>query len=50
MMYANKLKDLSLGEYKFRVGNYRVLFDLNKSEDSLVLNILAIKHRKEAYT
>ena len=31
--------------YRFRVGNYRILFDV-KDE---VIQILSIKHRKEAY-
>jgi len=31
--------------YRFRVGNYRVLFDIKEE----VIQILSIKHRKEAY-
>ena len=31
--------------YRFRVGNYRVLFDI-KDE---VIQVLSVKHRKEAY-
>ena len=31
--------------YRFRIGNYRVLFDVKKE----VIQILSIKHRKEAY-
>jgi len=31
--------------YRFRVGNYRVLFDVENE----VIKILSIKHRKEAY-
>jgi len=31
--------------YRFRVGNYRVLFDIKDD----VIQILSVKHRKEAY-
>ncbi len=31
--------------YKFRIGNYRVLFDIKDD----VIQILSVKHRKEAY-
>ena len=31
--------------YRFRVGNYRVLFDI-KDE---IIQVLSVKHRKEAY-
>ena len=31
--------------YRFRVGNYRVLFDIKND----VIQILSVKHRREAY-
>ncbi|GAB6045475.1 hypothetical protein JCM11957_10730 [Caminibacter profundus] len=31
--------------YRFRVGNYRVLFDIEND----IIKIISIKHRKEAY-
>lgn len=49
LFYAEKLRDLSLGHYKFRVGKYRILFDLCEQVDFVVLNILAIRHRREVY-
>ena len=45
LKFAEALKDVSMGEYRFRVGNYRVIFDLFKNS----LIILAVGHRKEIY-
>ena len=49
MKFAKKLKDFSLGEYRFRIGDYRVLFDLDDQKKLKILMILSIKHRREAY-
>ncbi|PIR54681.1 type II toxin-antitoxin system mRNA interferase toxin, RelE/StbE family [Candidatus Peregrinibacteria bacterium CG10_big_fil_rev_8_21_14_0_10_36_19] len=49
LKFAKKLKDFSLGEYRFRIGDYRVIFDLNEDGSLKILMILSIKHRKEAY-
>ena len=45
LRYAVKLTDPAIGEYRFRIGEYRVIFDL-KSEE---LHILAVGHRKGIY-
>ncbi len=37
--------DSSLGEYRFRVGDFRIIFDLDG--DNLV--ILRVGHRREVY-
>ncbi len=42
---ARKLHDYDGGEYRLRVGNYRVIFDLDKH----ALVILRVQHRKEVY-
>ena len=42
---AKKLHDFDGGEYRIRVGDYRVIFDLDKH----VLVILRIQHRKDIY-
>lgn len=42
---AKKLHDFDSGEYRLRVGNYRIIFDLDKH----TLVILRIVHRKDAY-
>lgn len=44
--YAVKLKRSQLiGQYRFRVGNYRVIFDL-EGRDVVVLRVM---HRREVY-
>ena len=43
--YSTKLSDTKLGTYRFRIGEYRVIFDL----DGTTLIILRIGHRKEIY-
>lgn len=43
--YAIKLTNNEIGSYRFRIGNYRVIFDLD--EDKII--ILKIGHRKDIY-
>lgn len=43
--FAETLTHRETGQYRFRVGNYRIIFDL---EDD-VLIILTIRHRREVY-
>jgi len=45
MNYVEKLKDNTLGEYRFRVGDYRVICD--KIKDEIIA--LRIGHRKDIY-
>jgi len=47
--YARKLTNSRLGSYRFRIGDYRVIFDVDKDGNIVILIILRIKHRKEAY-
>lgn len=49
LQFAKKLTDSSLGEYRFRIGDYRVLFDVDNDGKLQVLMILSVKHRREAY-
>lgn len=49
LKFAKKLKDSSLGEYRFRIGDYRVLFDVDDQENLKILMVLSVKHRREAY-
>ena len=42
---AKKLNYNTVGEYRLRVGNYRIIFDLDKH----TINILRIQHRKDVY-
>jgi mRNA interferase RelE/StbE len=43
--YARKMIDPSLGSYRFRIGDYRVVFDLES--DKIV--VLRVGHRSEIY-
>lgn len=43
--YAIKLSDKRLGDYRFRIGEFRVIFDID--DNNLV--VLRIGHRKEIY-
>lgn len=45
LVFAESLHDYELGEYRFRIGDYRVTFDV---EDKTIV-ILAVGHRKEIY-
>jgi mRNA interferase RelE/StbE len=45
LKYSEKLKDPKLGTYRFRIGEYRVIFDIE--DDEIV--ILRVGHRKDIY-
>ena len=45
LVYAKKLIDPRIGTYRWRVGNYRVIFDI----DGKNIVILRIGHRREIY-
>jgi mRNA interferase RelE/StbE len=45
LVFADFLKDSSLGEYRFRIGNYRAIFRV-KGE---CIQILLVGHRREIY-
>jgi len=45
LKYVKKMVDSELGEYRFRIGDYRVIFDVEAS----FLKILTIGHRREVY-
>ena len=42
---SKKLVNSTIGEYRLRVGNYRLVFDLDKNE----ITLLNIQHRKDVY-
>ena len=46
---AKKLKNPNLGTYRFRIGDYRIIFDIDNKNNIKILLILRIKHRKDAY-
>ncbi|MBU0650094.1 type II toxin-antitoxin system RelE/ParE family toxin [Patescibacteria group bacterium] len=45
LKYAKKLHNNDLGGYRWRVGSYRVIFDLEKS----MIIVLKIAHRRDVY-
>jgi mRNA interferase RelE/StbE len=49
LSFAKKLQNFTFGQYRFRVGNYRVLFDLHKNGEINIIFVLSIKHRRNAY-
>ncbi|MCK9186131.1 type II toxin-antitoxin system RelE/ParE family toxin [Candidatus Gracilibacteria bacterium] len=46
---AKKLKNCKIDTYRFRVGDFRVIFRLDKNGKIIILVILKIAHRKEVY-
>lgn len=45
LRYAVKLTDIKIGQYRFRIGDYRVIFDLRGSD----IVILTVDHRRDIY-
>lgn len=45
LRHAVKLTDPAIGTYRFRIGDYRIVFDI--AGDEIV--ILAVGHRKDIY-
>jgi len=44
--YGKRLVNSALGTYRFRIGDYRVIFDIENSD----IVILRVGHRKDIYT
>jgi len=42
---SRSLKHSELGQYRYRIGDYRIIFDLNKEK----IILLRVGHRKEIY-
>ena len=45
LKFAERLHGPSLGEYRFRIGDYRMIFDIGGSE----ILVLKVGHRKDIY-
>lgn len=45
LQFAESLRDSRFGSWRFRIGDYRVLFDIEK--DNII--ILKVGHRKDVY-
>jgi len=46
---ARKLSGVFYGLYRYRIGNYRAIFEYKDNNTLIIINILKIKHRKEIY-
>lgn len=49
LLFAKRLKDFQSGSYRFRIGDYRAIFDLDHLGNIKILMILRVKHRKDVY-
>lgn len=48
LAYASRLIEPSRGgDYRFRIGNYRVVFDIDRNGSKLI--VLYVEHRREVY-
>jgi len=47
--FAKKLKNFECGSYRFRIGDYRAIFDVDSRGAIHILMILQIQHRKDVY-
>ena len=45
LQHAERLTDSKLGDYRFRIGDYRVIFDIEGKE----IIVLRVGHRREIY-
>jgi mRNA-degrading endonuclease RelE of RelBE toxin-antitoxin system len=44
-----RLQKSPLGPYRFRIGDYRAIFDVDENNNIKILLILTIGHRKDIY-
>ncbi len=49
LRFAEKLTDFRFGSYRFRIGDYRAIFDADHNGSLFVLTILRVRHRKDVY-
>lgn len=45
LLFADALVNFEIGQYRFRVGDYRIIFDI----EGEILHILTLGHRREIY-
>lgn len=45
LQFAEHLKDPVLGDFRFRIGDWRIIFDVGKDE----IIVLRVGHRKDIY-
>mgnify|MGYP001568693743 CR=1 FL=1 len=49
LTFAKVLADFRIGSYRFRIGQHRVIFDIDSFGKLKILKILRIMHRKDVY-
>jgi mRNA-degrading endonuclease RelE of RelBE toxin-antitoxin system len=49
LKYAKKLTNPQYGSHRFRIGNYRAVFEIDDKGNIKILLILTINHRKDIY-
>lgn len=49
MLHAKELKGVLQGLFRFRVGDYRVIFTKDAKGHIIVITVVRIKHRREVY-
>lgn len=49
LFFAKNLKNSPLGHFRFRIGDYRAIFDIDENNNIKILLILTIGHRKDIY-
>lgn len=49
LRHAKPLSNTEIAEYRFRVGDYRILFDMGPRGNITLLTILTVKHCKNVY-
>jgi mRNA interferase RelE/StbE len=49
LSFAKKLENPRFGTYRFRIGDYRAIFDIDRHGNITILLILSVKHRKDVY-
>lgn len=50
LKHAKKLKTPFDDLFRFRIGDYRVIFEIDNKGNLTILTILTIKHRKNVYS
>ena len=48
LSFAKPLSNQQLGSHRFRVGDYRILVEIDKGTISILV-VLSVKHRKDVY-
>ena len=49
LLKAKKLSGIFKGLYRYRIGDYRAIFDYDEKGKLIIITILTIKHRKDSY-